>query len=142
MENNNLSPGKKAKKTGQWAKTMTKWLITYSSKGGKKWQLVSFEGPKGGESRGIVDLIAIRRDHKSSEKPLKIGDLFEIILIQAKGGSAPMPSTEEVLRLLRVGEHYHAKRIILADWQRGKAPTLYSLVDSSWEKIEPKDAFK
>jgi len=53
-----------------------------------------------------------------------------------------MPSTEEVLRLLRVGEHYHAKRIILADWQRGKAPTLYSLVDSSWEKIEPKDAFK
>jgi|GEM_PF-4338784 len=32
MEYNNLGPGKKAKKTGQWAKTMTKWLITYSSK--------------------------------------------------------------------------------------------------------------
>lgn len=142
MENNNLSPGKKAKKTGQWAKTMTKWLITYSSKGSKKWQLVSFEGAKGGESRGIVDFIAIRRDHKSSEKPLKIGDLFEIILIQAKGGSALMPSTEEVLRLSKVGEYYHVKRIILADWQKGKAPTLYSLVNSSWKKIEPKDAFK
>jgi hypothetical protein len=142
MGNNILSPGKKAKKTGQWAKTMTKWLITYSSKGGKKWRLVSFEGSKGGESRGIVDFIAIRRDHKSSEKPLKIGDLFEIILIQAKGGSAPMPSIDEILRLSKVGEYYHAKRIILADWQKGKAPTLYSLVNSSWEKIEPKDAFK
>lgn len=50
IENNKLSPGKKAKKTGKWAKTMTKWLITYSSKGGKRWQLVSFEGSKGGES--------------------------------------------------------------------------------------------
>ncbi|MEO0206007.1 MAG: hypothetical protein ABIL22_04965 [candidate division WOR-3 bacterium] len=44
MENNKLSPGKKAKKTGKWAKTMTKWLITYLSKGGKRWQSVSFEG--------------------------------------------------------------------------------------------------
>lgn len=142
MENNDLSPGKKAKRTGQWAKIMTKWLISYSSKGGKKWQLVSFEGPKGGESRGIVDFIAIRRDHKTSEKPLKKGDLFEIILIQAKGGSAPKPSTEEILRLSKVGEYYHAKRIILSVWQKGKAPTLYSLVDSSWKEIEPKEAFK
>lgn len=142
MENSKLSPGKRAKKTGQWAKTMTKWLITYSTKGGKKWQLVSFEGAKRGESRGIVDLIAIRRDHKSGEEPLKIGDLFEIILIQAKGGSAPMPAPEEILRLSKVGEYYHAKRIILADWQKGKAPTLYSLVNASWEKIEPEEAFK
>jgi len=142
MENNNLSPGKKAKRTGQWAKIMTKKSITYSSKGGKKWQLVSFEGPKGGESRGIVDFIAIRRDHRTNEKPLKRGDLFEIILIQAKGGSAPKPSTEEILRLSKVGEYYHAKRIILAVWQKGKDPIFYSLVVSSWKKIEPKEAFK
>ncbi|MBP7795306.1 MAG: hypothetical protein KA059_00835 [Elusimicrobiales bacterium] len=141
MQDNKLSPGKKAKKTGQWAKIMTKWLITYSTKGVKKWQLVSFEGAKGGESRGIVDFIAIRRDHKSGKKSLKVGDLFEIILIQAKGGSAPMPSPDDILRLSRVGEYYHAKHIILADWQKGKAPTLYSLVNFSWEKIKPKDAF-
>ncbi|MCJ7508252.1 MAG: hypothetical protein MUO85_05920 [candidate division Zixibacteria bacterium] len=142
MENNKLSPGKKAKKTGQWAKTMTKWLITYSTKGDKKWQLVSFEGSKGGESRGIVDFIAIRRDHKSGGKLLKIGDLFEIILIQAKGGSAPMPTPNDILRLSRVRKYYHAKRIILADWQKGKVPSLYSLVNGSWEKIEPKDVFE
>lgn len=142
MENNKLSPGKKAKKTGQWAKIMTKWLITYSSKKGKKWQFVSFEGTKGGESRGIVDFIAIRRDHKNNKKPLKIGDLFEIILIQTKGGSAQMPTTDDILRLAKVGKYYHAKRIILAEWKKGKAPTLYSLVNSSWKKIESHDAFK
>lgn len=143
MENNKLSPGKKAKKTGWWAKIMTKWLITYSSKkNGKKWQLVSFEGQKGGESRGIVDFIAIRRDHKSNEKPLKIGDIFEIILIQVKGGSAPKPSTDEVLRLSKVGEYYNVKHIILADWQKGKAPALYLLRNYSWEKIKPKNVFK
>ena len=75
--NNNLSLGRKAKRTGIWAKTMTKWEISHSLKGAKKWQIVSFEGPGKGESRGIVDLIAIRRDHKYSKKPLKIGDLFE-----------------------------------------------------------------
>jgi len=131
-----------AHQTGRWAKIMTKWLASYSSKGGKRWQFVSFEGPKGGESRGIVDIIAIRKDHKFSKKPLKIGDLFEIILIQVKGGSAPMPSSEEILRLSKVGEYYHAKRTILAIWKKGKEPTLYSLVNSSWEKIDANDAFK
>lgn len=31
MKIKKLSPGEKAKKTGIWAKTMTKWLIIYSS---------------------------------------------------------------------------------------------------------------
>lgn len=141
MKNSKLSPGKKAKKTGKWAKIMTKWLITYSSKGGKKWKFVSFEGAKGGESRGIVDFMAIRRDHKNNKETLKIGDLFEIILIQVKGGSARLPAGNDILRLVKVGEYYHAKRIILAEWKKGKAPTLYSLVNSSWQEIKPKDAF-
>lgn len=123
---------------------MTKWLITFSLKGGKKWQLISFEGPNGGESRGIVDLIAIRRDHKYRDKLLKIGDLFEIILIQVKGGSARWPSKDDILRLSKVGKYYHAKRIVLADWQKGEAPTFYSLtlINPSWEKIKPNEAFK
>ena len=136
------SPGGKAKKTGQWAKTMTKWLITFSMKGGKKWQFVSFEGAGGGESRGIVDFIAIRRDHKFFENQIKIGDYFEIILIQVKGGSACMPSHDDNCRLSKVGEYYNAKRIILSSWQKGKSLVLYSLANTSWEPIKPKDAFK
>lgn len=99
MENKKLSPGQKAKRTGIGAKIMTKWLITYSTKGRKKWQIVSFEGARGSESRGIVDFIAIRRNHNTMELPLKKGDLFEIILFQVKGGSARMPTAAEKVRL-------------------------------------------
>ena len=141
MENNKLSPGRKARKTGRWAKIMTRWLIRYSSKNSKRWQVISFEGSKGGESRGIVDLLAVRRDHKFSKKPLKLGDFLEIILIQVKGGSARMPTKNDTLRLLKVGEYYHAKHIVLADWRKGKAPTLYSLINSSWNRVEAKDLF-
>jgi hypothetical protein len=133
MENIELSPRKKAKRTGQWAKIMTKWLITYTN-ADKKWNFVSFEGAKGGESKGIVDFLAIRRDRKT-------GDYFEVIIIQVKGGSSPMPTKKEILRLSKVGEYYHAKRIILSNWQKGKPPILYCLVNTSWEKIEPKEAF-
>jgi hypothetical protein len=147
MENIELSPGKKAKRTGQWAKIMTKWLITYTN-AGKKWQLVSFDGKQGSESTGIVDFIAIRKNHnpdnylKSNNHPLKSGDYFELILIQAKGGSASMPTTYDNLRLSKIGKYYHAKRIILSNWQKGKTLTLYRLVkNNTWEKITPKEAF-
>ena len=141
IENIRLSPGQQAKKTGQWAKTMTKWLITYSTKGGKKWHFVSFEGAKGGESRGIVDFVAIRRDHKYCEPPLKIGDLFEIILIQVKGGSASKPTPDEITRLLKVGKYYKAKKIILSNWQKGKPPTFEYLTKNSVKKLTAKEAF-
>lgn len=103
--------------TGKWAKIMTKWLITSSIKNAKKWHFVSFEGAGGGESRGIVDFIAIRRDHKFFDDQIKIGDFFEMILIQVKGGSARMPTPNDICRLSIVGKYYNAKRIILSSWQ-------------------------
>jgi len=140
MQNNELSPGKKAKKTGQWAKTMTKWLITFASKGSKPWQIVSFEGAEGGESRGIVDLLAIRKDHtEPKEEPLKAGDLFEIILIQVKGGGSPDPRDDEIRRLEKARERYHAKCVILARWRKGKVPSLCRLENSSWKDVEPEE---
>ena len=117
MRNIELSPGQKAKRTGQWAKIMTKWLISYSNYG-KKWQLVSFDGSSKGEATGIVDFIAIRKDHnpesyaKPDKRQLKCGDCFELILIQVKGGRASMPTREDNLRLQNVGKYYHTKRII------------------------------
>ena len=142
MEKSKLSPGQKAKNTGIWAKTMTKWLISYSSKGRKKWHFVSFEGKNGGESTGIVDFIAIRRNHKVEENALKIGDYFELILIQVKGGSASMPTEAEKIRLAKVGEHYHAKKIILSSWIKGKRLVLYYLENNEWIELEPKEVFR
>ncbi|MBK8300405.1 MAG: hypothetical protein IPK90_08140 [Chitinophagaceae bacterium] len=143
MGNKKESPGQKAKRTGKWAKIMTKWLITYSTKGRKKWQIVSFEGAGGSESRGIVDFIAIRRNHKSKETSLKIGDLFEIILFQVKGGSARMPTAAERIRLTKVKKHYKAKQVILATWKKGKTLTLQSLEKYEWgDPLDSKELFK
>jgi len=137
-----------AKKAIKWAKVK----IARETKGSKRWQIVSFFGHEGRESRGIVDLLAIRRDHKSSktkEKPLKIGDLFEIILVQVKGGGARMPSKKDRQRMHKVCDYYHAKEIVLASWKGTKLPVLYSLGKSKmkerpgakfqWESCEMKE---
>jgi len=60
----------KATRTARCATTMTKWLVTKMSVG-TKWQLVDFTGPRGSESRGIVDILAIRKDHSTPPDGLK-----------------------------------------------------------------------
>ena len=100
-----LSPGKKAQRTAKWARTMTKWLVTYSRQTGAQWNLVDFGGKTKSEARGIVDLMAVRKDHRENSPGLKRGDLFEIVLIQTKGGTAPKPTLEDIVRLSRVAEH-------------------------------------
>src|SRR3989337_2314823 len=88
-----------AHRTSRWAKTMTKWLITKNCKNGAKWHVVNFVGSANSESRGVVDLIAIRKDHHSQNAEIKIGDLFDIVLIQVKGGSASFPTSDDIARL-------------------------------------------
>ena len=117
---------RKAALTAKWAVTMTKVRIRKTI-AKTRWQLVSFLGAKGGESVGIVDLIAIRKDHAPGHAGLKRGDLFQIVLIQVKGGGASFPSTDEVDRLRLVGAIYRAKAILLAQWKRGQQVTFYRL---------------
>jgi hypothetical protein len=123
----------KAQYTAKWANIMTKWLIAREHQGGPKWRLVSFAGPSGAESRGIVDLLAIRKDHADHPAPLKKGDLFEIVLIQVKGGGAKRPSTADIERLKIVKEHYRATEIVLASWTKGKELKVEILVGDVWE---------
>jgi hypothetical protein len=52
-----------------------------------------------GESRDVVDLVAIRKDHGRPIAGTKRGDALQIILIQVKGGSAAMPTIEDGKRL-------------------------------------------
>ena len=120
---------------------MTKWLVTYARMSGAKWNIVEFGGKSGAESRGIVDLIAIRKNHRQSVPGTKRGDLFEIILIQVKGGSAPRPSAEDVSRLTRVAHHHRAGAVILAEWKRAERLETFKLVRSRWEEIAPHDVF-
>ena len=131
----------KAARSAKWATTMTKWLIA-KNKGRTTWQIVSFCGPNGCESVGIVDLLAIRKDHNLPSKPgLKRGDLLELVLIQVKGGGAAWPSHEELLRLRKVARHYRAKHVVLAAWKKGKQPTFYRMKRTLAKDAHQNDAW-
>lgn len=122
-----------ARRTARWAVTMTRVLITKaaaSAPRGRRWSVLSFYGPMGAESRGIVDLLAIRKNHAMEADGFSRGDLFEMILIQVKGGTSPNPTADDIRRLSLVRDHYRAKDVVLASWQQGRAPTFRRLLGS------------
>jgi hypothetical protein len=91
------------------------------------WHLLTFPGPKGGEARGVVDMIAIRKDHGRPYPGTKRGDTLQIILIQVKGGHAAKPTDEDRDRLRKVAERHGAYGILLATWQKGKSARFFTL---------------
>lgn len=123
------TPFGKAHRTANWALTMTKVGIRQAVAHAPfpHWHLLAFSGPGGRESRGIVDLIAIRKDHSTPGKGLKRGDALQIILIQVKGGSAPQPTAEDAKRLRIVARRHGACAVLLAAWKKGKGARFYSL---------------
>ena len=137
-----MSASKRARRTGRWATTMTKWLISKMA-ARPKWQLVSFLGPDGGESRGVVDLLAIRKDHRAAGRTVRRGDRFELVLIQIKGGDAAWPSATDVRRLRDVAKHHRATAIVLAAWHPGSRPFLYRLAAgrAAWRAVAPEVLF-
>ena len=115
--------------TQRWAVTMTKVAIRQAVARSPfpRWHFVTFGGRGGSESRGIVDLIAIRKDHGTPRKKLKRGDTFQIVLIQVKGGAAAYPTAEDGERLRAVARYYHAHRVLLASWRKGKSAQFFVL---------------
>ena len=109
---------KKAQATGKMANTLAKALARRFS---YRWQFMDFLGPSGRESAGVVDIVAIRKCGKQPTiAGLKKLDLFDIQLIQVKGGGAPMPRRDEIVRLRLVQEHYRADGVVLFQWVRGE----------------------
>lgn len=131
---------KKAARTAKWANTMAKVLIS-KNEGRTTWQIVSFLGPHGCESAGIVDLLAVRKDHGPPKRGFRRGDLLEIVVIQVKGGGAAWPTTDDILRLRRVGRHYKAKYVILAEWKKGTETTFYRMKRTLPKNSYYKDAW-
>jgi hypothetical protein len=99
----------KAIRTARWAVTMSKVGIR-SARSKPPWQFVTFYGPSGGESTGVVDLLAIRKSQRKPGHGMKRGDALHIILIQVKGGSAARPTAEDGRRLRLVKKWHHARR--------------------------------
>jgi hypothetical protein len=155
-----LTTVEKARLTAIWATRMTRRhiaLVTNGKRYGsskvkpiRRWQLVGFPGPGGRESAGIVDLLAIRKNHMKPKSPYKRGDLFEIILIQIKGGRAKRPTKAETKRLWDVKEYYNARAVVLAEWIKGRPRPLefYWLTNyragpkRAWGLVDPGVAFR
>jgi hypothetical protein len=129
--------------TEKWAVTMTKVRIRQAVAHAPfpRWHFLSFAGPDGGESRGVVDLLAIRKDH-AERKGLKRGDTFQIVLIQVKGGYAAKPTVEDGARLRAVAKLHHAHGVLLASWKKGTAAKFYTLRpkpkagETDWIEVE------
>lgn len=120
-----LLPYEKAQATSRWSEIIFRAL---SAKVADRWKFVSFRGAGYGEWRGVVDVLAIR---KSTVKPhrasLKRGDLFDIILIQMKGGRARNPNPVEMHRMRLVARHYHARNVVLFQWRIGVSSRFFVL---------------
>jgi len=97
-----------------------------------------------GEWRGIVDLVAIRKDTtQPASSKLKRGDLFEIILVQVKGGTARPPTRDDCIRLREVADQYAARAVVLFEWRRGVSWRflVLNLKSLSWEERLGEDVF-
>jgi hypothetical protein len=106
-----------------------------------RWQLVTFYGKQGGESVGVVDLLAVRKDHGTPLPGMKRGDSLQIILIQVKGGTSAMPTAEDGMRLRAVGKRHGAEQLLLGVWKAGKQVRFYALQlrhpfhDGDWTEV-------
>jgi len=130
----------KAIHTGRMANTLAKAL---AKRYAKRWRFVDFLGPKGRESAGVVDIVAIRKDGRvPAIEGLKRLDLFDIVLIQVKGGSAPRPSADDIKRLKVVCDRYHAKGIVLFEWKAKKKTGFLKLdANDEWEASSAAELF-
>jgi len=59
----------------------------------------------------------LRSERTVSSALLKRGDLFDIVLIQIKGGSARGPTAIDCRRLLEVKRVYRAKSVVQFQWR-------------------------
>jgi hypothetical protein len=134
------TPAVKAHATGRWAETMFRAL---SARVAKRWQFLSFRGAGKGEWRGVVDVLAIRKNTSApTAMELKRGDLFEIILVQIKGGTAKPPTDQDCARLQAVAKHYNATGVVLFSWVKGKQAEFSVLQsDQTWKKSSGSEIF-
>ena len=92
--------------------------------------------------------MAIRKNHAESNSRFKRGDLFEIILIQIKGGSARRPKLDDVNRLRAVAKQYNARDVVLAEWVKESHLKFYKLgknhrdFEGAWEEVDPGTLFR
>ena len=141
MAESRIPPHVKAHATGRWAEIIFRALSTRVA---RRWKFISFRGIGNGEWRGVVDLIAIRKNTaQPSNGLLKRGDLFDIVLIQIKGGSARVPTEDDCRRLREVARLYRASSIVQFQWRKGESSKFFVLDRSlRWKPTTSQSLFE
>lgn len=126
--------------TGIWAEII---FLALSAKVADRWKFISFRGKRKGESRGIVDVLAVRKDmFEPGSEILKRGDLFDIIIVQIKGGSAPNPTPDDCKRLREVARRYRARVIVMFQWKKGSHSEFLTMQrNGDWRAATGKEIF-
>ena len=135
-----VRPADKARETDRWTEIIFRAL---SNRVARRWRFVSFRGNGGREWRGIVDLVAIRKSTADPQQPpLQHGDLFDLVLIQMKGGSARAPSLRDRERLHAVSIAYNARAVVLFEWSKGRVARFSVLnAELGWEETTCAEIF-
>jgi hypothetical protein len=90
-----LTPAERAAITRKWRRASAKAhatarnakLFAKYALGKAGWKVASFDSRKGFEYKGVVDLVAVKRDNRSPDE-------LTIMLVQVKGGSARVTKDE------------------------------------------------
>ena len=131
---------KKSSYIDKWAETMTKHKISLVTKKSNPWRFANFRGPKGGESAGAIDLLAVRRKNVKYETK---SDAVEIILIQIKGSATnpKFPTSDDNRRMKIAGKSCNAKSIALSRYTYKKGTEFYFLKGNKWNESSPEEIF-
>jgi hypothetical protein len=124
----------KAARTARWAVIMVKVRIRRVVSR-RRWQLVTFYGKSGAESAGVVDMLAVRKDHGAPFGAMRRGDALQMIFIQVKGGTAAMPAFDDAARLRAVAKRHGACDVLLATWKKGTMPRFFRLRRATAKKL-------
>lgn len=96
----------KAKKTEGLARTFTKYALTKEG-----YHSVSLESKRGYESKGIVDVVAVKKLHKEDS------DKMEIVLLQRKGN---IKVTKRELKRLKRAAKIATIKYGIAEYREGE----------------------
>ena len=125
----------------------TKLQIEISNNSTAKYQFVEFSGPNGGDSNGIVDLLAIKKNRNKKENKkhgLSNADLLDIIQIQVKGRGSGPPKNDDKKRMKKIAKYYKFKETLLSRWDPSKGffPVFSRLTDqNTWQIVDAKTIF-
>jgi hypothetical protein len=135
---NNATAPEKVIATEQYTEILFRALVSRVAK--TRWRFEAFRGPGGRPPAGIVDAIAMRKDHRKAKGGSR-GDRFQFILVQMKGGNAPRPTDKDKERLRRAKAYYAAKEVVLFEWRPNKGAQFSVLNGSEWKESTAEKIF-